>query len=296
LTSIRYSSFSAREDALTSASFKAFSRTACRCLPRHTYWRISPPSLSGCNQSRVWEPSGRRLLDEIGEGRGDRVLDVGCGAIGWLRLLSEWVGPDGEVVGTDIDDAMLAAARQFVDSEGLGNVVLMKDDLFASKLESSSFDLVHARFQIAPLGRGPDQIANHVQLLRPGGTVALEEWDVSSWNFNPPVRALDSLVELIGQSFAQSGGDMHVGRKLLDLLRGFDIEGNVRAEVLALPPGHPYLRLPLQFAAALEERLLSIVTVDELEQLRKESDAELGEPGRWGTTFTLVQCWGQSAA
>ena len=247
-------------------------------------------------QSRVWEPSGRRLLDEIGEGRGGRVLDVGCGAIGWLRLLSEWVGPDGEVVGTDIDDAMLAAARQFVDSEGLGNVVLMKDDLFASKLESSSFDLVHARFQIAPLGRGPDQIANHVQLLRPGGTVALEEWDVSSWNFNPPVRALDSLVELIGQSFAQSGGDMHVGRKLLDLLRGFGIEGNVRAEVLALPPGHPYLRLPLQFAAALEERLLSIVTVEELEQLRKESDAELGEPGRWGTTFTLVQCWGQSAA
>jgi SAM-dependent methyltransferase len=247
-------------------------------------------------QSRVWEPSGRRLLDEIGEGRGDRVLDVGCGAIGWLRLLSEWVGPDGEVVGTDIDDAMLAAAGQFVDSEGLGNVVLMKDDLFASKLESSSFDLVHARFQIAPLGRGPDQIANHVRLLRPGGTVALEEWDVSSWNFNPPVRALDSLVELIGQSFAQSGGDMHVGRKLLDLLRGFGIEGNVRAEVLALPPGHPYLRLPLQFAAALEERLLSIVTVDELEQLRKESDAELEEPGRWGTTFTLVQCWGQSAA
>jgi SAM-dependent methyltransferase len=247
-------------------------------------------------QSRVWEPSGRRLLDEIGEGRGDRVLDVGCGAIGWLRLLSEWVGPDGEVVGTDIDDAMLAAAREFVDSEGLGNVVLVKDDLFASKLESSSFDLVHARFQIAPLGRGLDQIANHVRLLRPGGTVALEEWDVSSWNFNPPVRALDSLVELIGQSFAQSGGDMHVGRKLLDLLRGFGIEGNVRAEVLALPPGHPYLRLPLQFAAALEERLLSIVTVDELEQLRKESDAELEEPGRWGTTFMLVQCWGQSAA
>src|SRR5215210_50656 len=129
-------------------------------------------------QSRVWEPSGRRLLDEIGEGRGARVLDVGCGAIGWLRLLSEWVGPDGEVVGTDIDDAMLATARQFVDSEGLGNVVLMKDDLFASKLESSSFDLVHARFQIGPLGRGAEQVSNHLRVLRPGGTVVLEEWDV----------------------------------------------------------------------------------------------------------------------
>src|SRR5215204_7159256 len=247
-------------------------------------------------QSRVWEPSGRRLLDEIGEGRGDRVLDVGCGAIGWLRLLSEWVGPDGEVVGTDIDDAMLAAARQFVESEGLGNVVLTKDDLFASKLESSSFELVHARFQIAPLGRGPDQISNHVRLLRPGGTVVLEEWDASSWHFNPPARALESLVELIGQSFMRSGGDMQAGRELLDLLRGFEIEGNVRAEVLALPPGHPYLRLPVQFATALEERLRSMVTVDELEQLRKEGEAELEEPGRWGTTFTLLQCWSERAA
>ena len=116
----------------------------------------------------MWEPSGRRLLDEIGEGGGARVLDVGCGAIGWLRLLSEWVGPDGEVVGADIDGAMLDAARRFVDAEGLANVTLVRDDLFASKLESSSFDLVHARFQIAPLGRGPEQVASHVRLLRPG--------------------------------------------------------------------------------------------------------------------------------
>src|SRR5215213_4228325 len=180
-------------------------------------------------QSRVWEPSGRRLLDDIGEGRGDRVLDVGCGAIGWLRLLSEWVGPDGEVVGTDIDDAMLAAARRFVDSEGLGNVVLMKDDLFASKLESSSFDLVHARFQIAPLGRGPDQIPNHLRVLRPGGTVVLEEWDVSSWHFNPSAPALENLIELVGEAFLRSGGDKQPGLKLLALLRDVGIEGNVRA-------------------------------------------------------------------
>jgi SAM-dependent methyltransferase len=246
-------------------------------------------------QSRVWEPSGRRLLDEIGEGQGVRVLDVGCGAIGWLRLLSEWVGAHGEVVGTDIDDAMLTAARQFVETEGLGNVVLAKDDLFASKLESSSFDLVHARFQIAPLGRGSDQINSHLRLLRPGGTLVLEEWDVSSWHFNPPARALERLIELIGQSFARSGGEIQAGLTLLDLLRGFAIEGNVRAEVLALPPGHPYLRLPVQFATALEERLLSMVTADELKRLRKDSEAELEESGRWGTTFTLLQCWGQRA-
>jgi len=79
----------------------------------------------------------------------------------------------------------------------------------------------------------------------------------------------------------------------LNLLSDFGIEGNVRAEVLALPPGHPYLRLPLQFATALEEKLLSLASADELEKLRKEGEEELAEPRRWGTTFTLLQCWGR---
>jgi hypothetical protein len=54
--------------------------------------------------------------------------------------------------------------------------------------------------------------------------------------------------------------------------------------------------VPLQFATALEQRLLSLVTADELEQLRKDGETELEEPGRWGTTFMLLQCWGRRAA
>ena len=69
----------------------------------------------------------------------------------------------------------------------------------------------------------------------------------------------------------------------------------MRAEVLALPPGHPYLRLPLQFATALEARLLSFVDASDLQQLRQEAQAELSEPTRWGTTFTLLQSWGKRA-
>jgi hypothetical protein len=63
--------------------------------------------------------------------------------------------------------------------------------------------------------------------------------------------------------------------------------------VVALPPGHPYLRLPLQFATSLEERLLGLVSPDELVGLRNEAEGELRDPGRWGTTFTLLQCWGR---
>jgi SAM-dependent methyltransferase len=250
-------------------------------------------------QSLVWEPSGRRLLEAISaerkEGSGIRSLDVGCGALGWLRVLSEWVGPNGAVTGTDIDDAMLVDSTKFVTDESLGNVSLVKDDLFASRLETASFDLVHARFVMTPLGRGTDQMATYMRLLRPGGTVVLEDPDWGSWHFNPPAPALEKLIALTIAAFRR-WGDAEAGRNHPALLRAYGIEPQVRAEVSALPPGHPYLRLPLQMAAGLEPRLLEFTGATELERLRHEGEAELTEPGRWGTTFTLLQCWGKTAA
>jgi SAM-dependent methyltransferase len=247
-------------------------------------------------QSLVWEPSGRRLLAEIGEGRGARALDVGCGALGWLRVLSEWVGPDGRVTGTDLDESMLSAADRFVTQEGLRNVELVMDDLFASELEPDSFDLVHARYEICPLGRGHEQMETYVRLARPGGVIVLEDPDPGSWHFNPPAPALEQLVALTIEAFRLAGGDWGASRYHRRLLRDFGIEGNVGAEVLALEPGHPYLRLPLQFAASLEGRLLSLVSADELQELHEQGEAELREPDRWGTTFTLLQCWGRLGA
>ncbi|MPZ87207.1 MAG: methyltransferase domain-containing protein [Nitriliruptorales bacterium] len=257
-------------------------------------------------QSRVWEPAGRRLLDRIGDGQGAQVVDVGCGSMGWLRLLSEWVGPDGEVVGTDVDESMLAAAKTFVDDEGLPNVTLVTDDVFASELEPSSFDLVHARFLIGPLGRGPEQMATHLRLLRPGGTLALEELDSRSWTFLPPAPALvsplghgdkvDGLIPLLSEAFRKAGGDPDCATTQLEVFRDAGIEPHARAEVQALPPGHPYLRLPLVFATALDGLLRSLVDGDDLDRTLAQAERELADPGRWGLTFTLVQTWGQRQA
>ena len=73
----------------------------------------------------------------------------------------------------------------------------------------------------------------------------------------------------------------------------WEAQGNVRAEVVALPPGHPYLCLPRQFATAPDTRLLAFVDADELERPRQAAEAELQEPDRWGTMFTLLQSWGK---
>ena len=198
------------------------------------------------------------------------------------------------MVGTDIDEAMLAGAARFVADERLGNVVLRNDDLFASRLEPASFDLVHARFELTPLGRVHEQMQIYVRLLRPGGTVVVEDPDWGSWHFNPPAQASEKLIAVVCAAFAH-WGDAEAGRKQPELLRSVGMTGHTRADVLALAPGHPYLRLPLQFATALQARLLAFVDADELERLRQEAEAELQDPRRWGTTFTLLQSWGKRA-
>ena len=240
-------------------------------------------------QARVWEPAGRSLLAGLGEGDGRSALDVGCGAMGLLRPLAEWVGPRGSVVGTDVDERLLGAAAAFVEAEGLRNVTVVHDDLFNTKLEPRSFDVVHARFQLAPLGRPDEQLDVYCRLARPGGTLLLEEPDTGSWRFNPSAPASERLVELIRNTFAAAGGDFDAGRMLPALLRRRGLEPTIDARVVALASGHPYLRLPLQFAASLEQRLLALMPADELETLKAEAALELASADRWGTSFTLIQ-------
>lgn len=247
-------------------------------------------------QSLVWEPAGRALLVELGAPSADtRTVDIGCGAMSWLRILSRWVGSTGQVVGTDMEGKLLQAAQSFTEAEGLGNVKLIHDDLFDSQLEAGTYDLVHARFQIAPLGRAEEQITAYRRLLKSGGWLVLEDPDSASWHYNPPAPASQQLIALILEAFRKAGGDFDSGRRLPQLLAGISAEPAVRAYVYALPQGHPYLQLPLQFAKSLEGRIQQIVSREELDRLREEAAQELLDPIRWGTTFTLIQAFGRVA-
>jgi hypothetical protein len=211
--------------------------------------------------------------------------------MGWLRILSEWVGPEGRTVGSDVDDKMLAGALSFVESEGLGNVKLLKDNLFSSELQAASFDLVHSRFQIAPLGRADEQIAVYRRLVKPGGWIVLEDPDLASWRVKPDAPFVQRLINLIEEGFRAAGGDFNAGRKLPPLLRGLGVEPRLDAHVVALAPGHPYLRLPLQFATSLRPRLETLIGKADLDDLVRQAELELGRPGTWGTTFTLIQAY-----
>ena len=238
-------------------------------------------------QSRVWEPAGRKFVARIPPGRS--AVDIGCGVMGWLRVLSEWVGHGGTVTGVDIDEKMLELARQFILDEDLGNARVLRDDLFSSTLPAHSFDLVHARFQIAPLGRAAQQMEAFRRLAAPGGWIVLEDPDWASWRVHPDAPATMRLIELIAEGFRAAGGELGAGIRIPDLLSGVGKHVLLDAAIVAMPPGHPYLRLPLQFANALKARLEPIAGPEQFASLLHDVEAELSAPGRWGTTFTLIQ-------
>jgi hypothetical protein len=242
-------------------------------------------------QSMRWEPAGRGLLSQLGDGAGLQAADIGCGDLGWLRILSEWVGPEGSVTGTDVDDELIEAARVSMQTEHLANVTVLKDDLFRTRLPSCGFDLIHARFAVTPLDRVTRQIQIYLSLVRSGGWIVLEDNDISSWHFNPPAPAAERLIHLIAESFLAVGENLNEGRRQPQRLREMGLQPHIAAQVLAMEPGDPYLRLPIHFTYTLEPRVLKLVTVDELESLRRHAEDELASPDRWGTTFTLIQTW-----
>jgi ubiquinone/menaquinone biosynthesis C-methylase UbiE len=52
-------------------------------------------------------PLGLRVIEALGLGSGDIVLDVGCGAGQTLLQLAERVGTEGRVIGVDVAPLLL---------------------------------------------------------------------------------------------------------------------------------------------------------------------------------------------
>ena len=94
---------------------------------------------------RVIHPGGRRSTEELlalAQMRGgQRVLDVGCGVGTTAVDIAERFGC--EVAAVDIDEAMVAKARETVARRGLdGGVVVRRGDIQALEFDEESFDVV----------------------------------------------------------------------------------------------------------------------------------------------------------
>jgi SAM-dependent methyltransferase len=118
----------------------------------------------------------QRMLDQAAVRSGDRVLELACGPGGLGLAAAELVGPGGEVVLTDVAEAMTAIAAARAAERGLANVSTRVLDLDRLDEPDDSYDVVLCReglmFAVDPDGA----LAAIARVLRPGGRVAVAVW------------------------------------------------------------------------------------------------------------------------
>lgn len=119
--------------------------------------------------------SGTKILDYLALEPGMKVLDMGCGPGRLSVPAAARVGPGGEVVGVDIQEAMLRRAREKAIAAGGENIKFLLAGAGEGKLAQEYFDRA---MLVTVLGEIPDRDAALVEIyraLKPGGWLAVAE-------------------------------------------------------------------------------------------------------------------------
>jgi SAM-dependent methyltransferase len=103
---------------------------------------------------------------------GEKVLDVGCGTGSTTAELARAVGPDGHVLGVDISEPLIGAAR----AHKLANATFAVGDAATHPFETASVDLVFSRFGVMFFGDPVAAFKNLRRALRPLGRLVFLCW------------------------------------------------------------------------------------------------------------------------
>ncbi len=139
----------------------------------------------------VWGPEGWRESDLrlLGEVRGARVLEVGCGS----APCSRWLAAQGaEPVGLDLSGGMLAHAQAAAARTGI-TVPLVQADALALPFADASFDIACSSFGAVPFVADSALLMREVfRVLVPGGRWVFSTNHPMAWIFpdDPTERGL----------------------------------------------------------------------------------------------------------
>jgi SAM-dependent methyltransferase len=176
---------------------------------------------------RTQDPATVAYLERIGVAAGWHCLELGGGAGSIAAWLARRVGPEGRVVATDTDPALLRVLD-------LANLEVRKHDVAEDGLEPAAFELVHARNLLIHVSRREEVLRKMIGALKPGGWILVEELDASGEAADPSAgvarrelyeRVLGAIFDFVGES----GIDTRFGARLPALLRASGLR-SVRAE------------------------------------------------------------------
>ena len=130
---------------------------------------------------------GKAALEAAAPAPGEQVLDIGCGTGGTTAELARAVGPTGHVLGVDISDVLVEAAR----AERVDNATFVVGDAATHPFKPAGYDLVFSRFGVMFFAEPDMAFRNFQRALKPDGRVVFVCWRTppeNPWGM-VPVRA-----------------------------------------------------------------------------------------------------------
>ncbi len=146
--------------------------------PRPVSWfeRVAIVRRNHEMESRLTASVSERMLDLAGLRPGMRVLDLASGMGEPCLRAARRVGPSGFVLGTDLVDGMLDAAREQAREQGLSNLELRAVDAEALDVPEQSFDVATVRWGLMYMARPEQALARVWRALRPAGLLVCACW------------------------------------------------------------------------------------------------------------------------
>ena len=201
----------------------------------YTLGRTSHETTRLIEQSRIYGESTQRLCKRAGITEGMRVLEIGSGAGDVALTLAELVGPEGRVVGVDLNPAILETACQRATDAGIQNVEFVAGD--ARTLDfTDKFDAIVGRFVLMYMTDPGKAFAQLITHLKPGGIAAFQEPEYTLYPafLHPDTPLMNQLIKWILDVFEHSGAHLDTG---IGLYRAFVDAG--------LPPPTMHLESPI---------------------------------------------------
>ncbi|MFK4106111.1 class I SAM-dependent methyltransferase [Streptomyces sp. NPDC019531] len=176
------------------------------------------------------------LLRAAGLKEGMRVLDVGCGTGDVSIAAARVVGPDGHVVGVDMDPGVLTTARANAAASSVRNVSFEQGALPDVELEEP-VDAVVGRLILIHVDDPVAVVKSLRGSLRPGGFMTFQDFNTSRLRAFPEVPLVTKCQEWICAGLREAGRNPDMGEQLARVLRaaGFTDPG----VAVGVPTGGP---------------------------------------------------------
>jgi SAM-dependent methyltransferase len=246
--------------------------------------------------SRERWPDTEALFRRAGLGAGSKCVDLGCGGGEVTLEIAKWVGPNGSVLGLDLDPVKLELATTAARDRGIRNAEFRR--VLVQEWDApKTYDVAYSRLLLQHLPKPVDLLRRMWESLRPGGLLMAEDVDWHGWTSDPSNAGIVFLREKYAELLERRGGDPHFGLRLYRTCREIGIPDphlNVVASFRSTEQGKVIALLTLDaIAAALQSE--GVATPSEIASARSSLETLLADPTSATMGPTLFQVFARKS-